>query len=287
MSGVHDSWLVHYYGERLEQIDARCRREPLDCRWLADIDDDVWAILLSREYDVFPNLRDALPDLPAPELQETWNGRSGMALTTQSLDFYKKLKALYARHGAGPLADAAVLDFGCGWGRLTRLIARDVAPEQLCGCDPDPQILSVCEQTRVPGRLRYSSGVPDALPFDDVRFDLVYAFSVFTHLSEHAHLACLGAIHAGLAPGGLLIATVRPPAYVALGLDVGSAKARGLDSDLPAYAFVPHGGPLPDYGEAIVNLPYVRERWAERFELVEVSLLLDDLYQVVLTLRRR
>jgi SAM-dependent methyltransferase len=181
------------------------------------------------------------------------------------------------------LADAAVLDFGCGWGRLTRLLARDVEPGALCGCDPDPQILRVCEQTRVAARFAFSAAVPDALPFDQ-RFDLVYAFSVFTHLSEPAHLACLRAIHAGLAEGGLLIATVRPPAYAQLGLDVGRAK---LDGRKPAYAFVGHGGPLPDYGEAIVNMPYVRERWGELFDVAEVSLMLDDMYQVILTLRRR
>jgi hypothetical protein len=37
----------------------------------------------------------------------------------------------------------------------------------------------------------------------------------------------------------------------------------------------------------VVNIAYVRERWGELFELLEVSLMLDDIDQVVLTLRRR
>ena len=41
------------------------------------------------------------------------------------------------------------------------------------------------------------------------------------------------------------------------------------------------------YGETVVTLPYVRERWSERFELLEVDLLIGDPYQVMLTLRRR
>jgi SAM-dependent methyltransferase len=290
---VFDSWLAHYYGDLLEELDARCRREGLDYAWFRELDDDLWTILLSGEYSLYPNLRRALPDLPEPEVQETWNGRSGIQLASQSAEFYKKLKALYGRHGSGPLARAAVLDFGCGWGRLTRFLARDVEPGSLCGCDPYPGILDVCERTGVPGRLAAIPYVSESLPFDD-RFDLVYAFSVFTHLSEETHLASLRAIHSGLAGGGLLIATIRPPAYARNGLHEalprGSA-ARKLERDKPVYLFGAHdvqpsGGEVT-FGEAVVNLPYVRERWGRLFELVDVSLMLDDIYQVVLTLRRR
>jgi hypothetical protein len=35
-----------------------------------------------------------------------------------------------------------------------------------------------------------------------------------------------------------------------------------------------------DYGEAVITLPYVRERWAPRFEVLEVDLLAADLHQV-------
>ena len=291
---MYDSWLSHYYADVLGELDARCHRpEALDYAWFRELDEDLWTILLSKEYSLYGNLRRALPDLPEPHVQERWNGRSGIQLATQTAEFYKKLKQLHARHGAVPLSRATVLDFGCGWGRLTRFLARDVALANLCGCDPDPGILDVCERTRVPGRLALIPYVADSLPFSD-RFDLVYAFSVFTHLSEATHLASLRAIHAGLAEGGLLVATVRPPAYVGDGL-YGARKpasaAKRLERGKPAYLFAPHDPPPPGgedtFGEAVVNLPYVRERWGELFELLDVSLMLDDIYQVVLTLRRR
>jgi hypothetical protein len=40
------------------------------------------------------------------------------------------------------------------------------------------------------------------------------------------------------------------------------------------------------YGETVVTLPYVRERWAPAFELLGADVLLGDLHQVMLTLRR-
>ena len=41
------------------------------------------------------------------------------------------------------------------------------------------------------------------------------------------------------------------------------------------------------YGETVITLPYVRERWSPLFELLDVDLLVGDLYQLMLTLRRR
>jgi SAM-dependent methyltransferase len=221
------------------------------------------------------------------------------SLAAQSAAFYARLRERYAEHGHRPLAQARVLDFGCGWGRLTRLLARDVAPGSLYGCDPVQQILDVCRAARVPARLARSDFLPERLPFDGV-FDLAFAFSVFTHLSEVAHQRCLRALHTGLAPEAIVVVTVRPPAY----LQLSEFLHQALDSlrpDVPArlaeprYLFAAHpaepshpqydGGEMT-YGETVVTLAYVRERWAPLFELLAVDVLAADPYQLMLTLRR-
>jgi SAM-dependent methyltransferase len=178
-----------------------------------------------------------------------------------------------------------VLDFGCGWGRLTRFLARDVEPSNLYGCDPVEHILDVCRETRVPGTFARSDFVPERLPFDGP-FDLAFAFSVFTHLSERAHERSLQALHAALGPGGILVVTIRPPAYLGLTPRPGEAL----------YVFRPHpaepshfqydGSGDMHYGETVVTLPYVRERWSPMFELRDVDLLVGDIHQVMITLER-
>lgn len=289
----HDAWLDAFHGDRLGRIDAACADgAPERFALFRDLDADLWGLLLAREYDVYPNIRALLPDVPGPALQELWNGASGARLAAQGVAFYAKLAARFAQYSDRPLADARVVDFGCGWGRLTRFLARDVAPGNLYGCDPVESILDVCRETRVPATLARSEFVPDRVPFAG-RFDLAFAFSVFTHLSEPAHAACLDALHAALRPGAILVVTVRPPDYLRLS-DL-MAPVAGVRLDGPAYVFVPHpaeathpqyGGGEMTYGETVITLPYVRERWAPRFELLEADLLLDDLYQVMLTLRR-
>jgi SAM-dependent methyltransferase len=287
----YDSWLEQIAADRLAEIDASCAAGG-GFELFADLDVDLWALLLTKEYDAYPGIRALLPDMPGRSLQELWNGASGLPLAAMGAVFYGKLRERFRRHGQLPLSEARVLDFGCGWGRLTRFLARDVAPGRLCGCDPAQMILDVCEQTRVPAVLRRSDFVPARLPFEEP-FDLAFAFSVFTHLSEPAHEASLRALHAALRPDALLVVTVRPPGYLHVSpllrpVPIAPGEAR--------YLFVPHaaddshpqyGGGEMTYGETVITLPYIRERWAPLFELLDVDLLLDDLHQVMITLRRR
>jgi SAM-dependent methyltransferase len=297
---TYDPWLADLYADTLGPIDAACADLEPGGEALGlfrDLDDDLWAVLLSGEYDVYPNIRAALPRAPDISIQARWNGWTGTKLLNESKAFYRRVRALNAAYSPRGLSDSKVLDFGCGWGRLTRFLGRDVAPGALFACDPVQEILDVCRETGVPARLARCDFVPERLPFE-ARFDLVFAFSVFTHLSEEAHEACLRAIHAAMEPGGLLIVTVRPPAYLeyceAMRPLIGSLG--DIRPDEPRYLFVPHPAE-PDhpqfhegqmtYGETVIPLPYVRRRWAPAFELLDVSLLTEDIYQVVLTLRKR
>ncbi len=298
-AGGLDDWLDPLFGDELRRIEAQVEGAgPEAYPAFRELDDDLWALLLTLEYESFPGIRGFLPGLPAPELQQMWNGTSGPALAAQSVCFYRRLKQAWAEHGSGPLAPERVLDFGCGWGRLTRMLARDLEPGNLYGCDPVESILETCRENGVPAELARSEFLPETVPFEE-RFGMVFSFSVFTHISERAHLASLEAIHDALEPGGLLVATVRPPAY----LDFNPLMKPALDSlskdrraalAEPRYLFAPHeteghpqfGGEQMDYGETVITLPYVRENWSRWFDLLDVAVMTGDMYQVVLTLRK-
>jgi hypothetical protein len=156
--GRYDAWLDD---ERLGRIDAACAGGgPERFALFRELETDLWALLLTQEYTVHPHVRALLPDVPDPALQELWNGASGARLAAQSAAFYDRLRARFGR----PLDGARVLDFGCGWGRVLRFLARDVAPGSLYGCDPVQGILDVCRDTRVPAVLARSEFVPDRLP---------------------------------------------------------------------------------------------------------------------------
>ena len=170
-----DAWLPYLFGDALDELEARCASGDADPAAFRGLDDELWALLLSREYDTYPAIRAALPELPEPELQRNWNGTSGLALIEQGRAFYGHVKRRFAEHGEVPLERATVLDYGCGWGRLTRFFGRDVEPGALLACDPVEEILEVCRRSGVRAEIARSDFVPDRLPFDRPA-DLAYAF---------------------------------------------------------------------------------------------------------------
>lgn len=279
----YDRWLQRKHGGLLREIEADAETRPdasVHSLFGGIADDELWMVLLWKQYGNFPAIRAALPDFPEREFQEHWVGASGMQLAHETRDFYGLVKAAMTRHGQVPLSEATLLDFGCGWGRHLRFFAMDVPPDRLYGCDSNQVVVEMCERLRVPGRLRHSRSIPQSLPVEGP-LDLAYAFSVFTHLSERTHLAALEAIHAGLAPAALLVVTLRPPGYL-------GEHARG---EAAGFQFVPHDIPPEDgeitYGDTVITIEYVERNWAPMFDLREVGTLPDDPDQVVVVVQKR
>ena len=100
----------------------------------------------------------------------------------------------------------AVLDFGCGPARAIRHFT-DLAPEtELWGCDISVPAIEWSRQHLEPPISFVVNGEAPPLPFPDGKFDLIYALSVFTHITEH-WAAWLLEMDRILAPGGRLLAT--------------------------------------------------------------------------------
>jgi SAM-dependent methyltransferase len=111
-----------------------------------------------------------------------------------------------------PLAEThAVLDFGCGCGRVTRYFREhhgDVA-----GSDVNRDAVSWC-RANLPFARFEANGLAPPLAFDDASFDLVYALSVFTHLTADLQLAWRDELHRVLRPGGRLLVTTHGRSYL-------------------------------------------------------------------------
>jgi SAM-dependent methyltransferase len=107
-----------------------------------------------------------------------------------------------------------VLDFGCAEGRVLRFFPR--RPEsELWGVDINAERIAWAQQ-HLPAPFRFATTTTAPhLPFEDNYFDLVYAVSVFTHISELADAWFLEVLRV-LRPGGHAYLTIHDERTVEL-----------------------------------------------------------------------
>jgi SAM-dependent methyltransferase len=144
-------------------------------------------------YDAFNNLN--LRNLYA-------EGREQAGIIAEMIDRHAP-----ARRRAGDTL--RVLEWGCGPGRviqhLPSLLARPGL--EVFGTDYNPTSIAWC-QRNLPSIHFSHNGLAPPLPFPDTSMDVIYAISVFTHLSEAMHYSWMAELQRVLKPDGILMATL-------------------------------------------------------------------------------
>ncbi len=105
-----------------------------------------------------------------------------------------------------------VLDFGCGCGRVLRHF-KGISGIQLYGTDYNRMAIQWCQK-----HLDFASytvnGLNPPLEYADGSFNLIYVFSIFTHLTESIQLSWMNEFRRVLVPGGYLIISVHGDTYL-------------------------------------------------------------------------
>lgn len=106
----------------------------------------------------------------------------------------------------------AILDFGCGCGRVLRFW-KELAGVEVHGTDYNTELAAWCERHLPFVRIGTNRLAPPT-SYPAARFDLIYALSVFTHLPETAQMAWMSEFHRILRPGGLLLLSLHGAHYI-------------------------------------------------------------------------
>lgn len=258
--------------------------------------DDFGVVLLQMPLAELPALSGLLPKMADEQVQRNWTGDAGYPLLRQTLTFVRSASVRYQQLTGRSLQDASILDFGCGYGRIMRLMAFFSSPRDIWGVDPWDQSISICRQDRMFGNLAISDYLPRTLPVGTRKFDLIYAFSIFTHLSERTTRLALATLGDYLSEDGLLVVTIRPREYwqhVGDMQPVGPEKNRWLDQlrhhDETGFAFVPHDrAPIEGevtYGDTSFTLDWLAAA-APGLRIKGYDHSIDDPLQIIVYLQR-
>jgi SAM-dependent methyltransferase len=179
-----------------------------------------------------------------------------------------------------------VLDFGCGCARTLRWLSPLAERRQMYGTDVDEEAIAWCRRSIGFARFTVNDARPP-LPYPDGRFDLVYAISVFTHLSEELQLEWLDELSRVTAPHGDVLVTLRGSYYLS---DMSPSDLSELRTNGFVFSRMPSNVQklFPDWYQLATHTEdYVRRRYSAFFDVLQHLPSAMDACQDVVILRKR
>lgn len=159
-------------------------------------------------------------------------------------------------------AGKRVLDFGCGSGRILRPASQTDPAAEFWGCDIDEPSIAWLRENLSPPLNVVTNPERPPLPFDDEHFDLIWTFSVFTHLTD-TWSAWLAELHRLLKPDGVLVATVFGPGHSSFVDEPVDEEIIGMNVLYPGASW-DRGGPL-----VLHSRWWLEAHWGRAFEIRE------------------
>lgn len=146
--------------------------------------------------------------VPPPRLRLLVDGRTADAEAHLRLgrQMWESIRDACADSGSPAAEMRAILDFGCGCGRVMRHWPAAERPE-VYGCDYNPSLVAWCAENFTAVRVARNELAPPT-PYVSESFDLIYALSVFSHLDRQLQRDWLAEFRRLLRPGGLLVLSV-------------------------------------------------------------------------------
>ena len=219
--------------------------------WARDVSEDTWLAWLAGEMPL--EVKDP-PAMPSVALQTNFVGQAGVPALRDASCFLNHVAEV-----ADLPQKPEVLDFACGWGRLCRVALR--WPWTVVGADSEPSMIQVCNEM-LPNEFVMVSNRPP-YPFAASRFDLIYAFSLFSHLPESVAVAVLTEFGRILKPHGTVALTLlKEGDALSVWQNSGrefDAAAWKQDTAAGAFQYLPVGGGFEsmkeqDYGWAYISV---------------------------------
>ncbi len=171
----------------------------------------------TRPIDVWmPRDLKAFRDFPrdASQLDRVQGSSTAAISAVAGFNAYKTIEEIFSRAGLDFATRPAILDWGCGHGRVTGHFIDAWPDARICGTDIDSENIAWCCEHMGAERFTIAALWPP-LSYTDATFDGVFGISVLTHLTAQAQAAWLGELARVLRPGGIALLTFQGAAHAA------------------------------------------------------------------------
>jgi hypothetical protein len=277
--------------DEMRSLERRCSeagtRELNDLHELfGDVDDGLFAFLVSRAFSEFDGVKSVLPGWAPDDIRHNSTGR--FTFREHVLDaswFWRTVRQEFEKITDSEIRRAIVADYGAGWGRIARFVNKDVPAKQFYALEPNPVFQKIYSECRLPGTLvptdwasKTTSNVKNV--------DLIISYSILTHSSERLTRNIVDRWAEMTKPGSLLAFTIRPGFYLEETDGDMSVFAPEEHAQLPErysrgeFIYAPYDGSV-DWGVTIIPLEWLNELLEGRFRLQKCSFQLQTSNQMI------
>ena len=292
-SSQASEWLAQWLGDSASALHADAQR----------LSDAQWASALFDSVAGKPFNGHLLPAFIGDEAQRMFVGSSGVAALQEAHRFMQVLLAQLSKHGLSLSDDSVAVDFGSGWGRYTRFMLKYVHPDNLYGLEVNQGMVEHCRKAFGMANFLKVGTLPPC-PLRSGMVDLVFGYSVFSHLAPHCADAWIAEFARITKPGALVLMTTQGRSFIDLCRDVRESGDRShpwfislakafadsaqafRDYDVGQFLHFGEGQYGGTYGESLIPRGYIERCWGRYFDLVDF---IDDrqvLPQALFVLRR-
>lgn len=281
-----------HFAAPLAEIERRLAKGRDPAKVFRGLDDDFFALLCSKDYPGFAAVKAALPAYPSESwVQDCTGNLTLFEAVKEAVQFWGLAKSVYGQHARRrpPLGKATVVDYGAGWGRITRFCVKDAA--KVYAVEPNPIFHELFTRCAVPGEL-VKSDLLSAEPLPIRKADLLFCFSILTHASDRLARNIAERWAEIMAPGGVVMFTIRPGTY--LEMDGGEISRLSADERAAVQADYREGRlaywpypDSPDWGITIAPMAYLDEVFSKHFQIIGPHYFLQNHTQLPIVMVRR
>lgn len=273
---LENSWLQQWLDDSASALHADA----------AQVSDAQWASALFDSVTGKPFNGHMLPAFIGEEAQRMFVGSSGVVAPKEASRFVKVVLIQLAKHGLSLSDESVAVDFGSGWGRYTRFMLKYVHPDNLYGLEVSSSMVEHCRKAFGMANFLKVDTLPPC-PLRSSMVDLVFGYSVFSHLAPHCADAWIAEFARITKPGALVLMTTQGrsfidfcrsvresgdrshPWFVSLAKAfVDSDQARS-DYDAGQFLHFGEGQYGGTYGESLIPSGYIERHWGKYFDLVD------------------